>query len=637
MLSTLQGRVPAPAELRAAPAKYVVAVVAVVFGFVALIQPAFFFFDDNLEYTVWLWTISLGVYWLKNAREDDRDWVRYLSVALATVAVACGLYMILNFRAFRITRVGVYNDVDLVVGTVIIVITIVSAYAEYGLVLTTVAVGALVYGIFGQYLLGIFEHAGLGERVITVNSVEFSGVFGIVTQAAARWVYIFLIYAGIMKTMGALDLFIQLGIRAGRYVSSGVSQIAVISSLIIGSISGSAPANTALTGSFTIPMMKRRGIKKETAAAIESVASSGGQIMPPVMGIVAFIMADLLAVSYTDIIIMAFVPGVMFYLMVVFSVHLISDRMERRGDAQLDVTDLDENSITDDEGNTITVMPTRELLIEVTPVTISFGLLVAVLVISRINPARAAFWTILALIGVNAVKNLLTREEGVSAVRSLANEIDTFGDGLYQGTITMAPITIIVAALNIIITIFNVTGFGNRISLQLVGLADVSFFLFLGVLTVVIIFLGMGMPTIAAYLITVAVAVPALVQFGFPEPVAHFFVLYVAVFSNVTPPVAFTCAVACNIAESDFVATCVDAMKVGVAMIVLPFLILYNPKLIEFVFPDTLGVIFLSFVGLGFLVVFLQDWSPRGELSRIGRVGSLAASFGLFWLSYALF
>jgi len=636
-------RWPTFSDIMTSPVKYFIGSVAIVFGFTGLIQPAFFIFEDNLRYTVWLWTVSLGIYWLRNGRSRDRDWIQYGSYALALISIACGLYMILNFRGFRVTSVGIYNTTDLVVGSLIIGTTILAAYVEYGLVLSTVVVSALVYGIFGQYLPGIFENAGLGQRIITANSLEFNGVFGIVTQAGARWVFIFLIYAGIMKAMGVLDLFIQVGIRSGRHMSSGVAQIAVISSLIIGSISGSAPANTAITGSFTIPMMKQRGISSETAGAIESVASSGGQIMPPVMGIVAFIMADLLSMSYTDIILMAFVPGVMFYLMVAFSVHLISKRLDLQADSTVDIKTDGGVSVgrefTGTDGKTVELMPLRELLINLAPVIISFSMLVGVLVISRINPARAAFWTIIALVVAYMLKNIAIKRKypDTTVIQSIVRDSETFLDGLYQGMITMAPITIIVAALNIIITIFNITGFGNRISLQLVGLAQISFVLFLLALTIVVIFLGMGMPTIAAYLITVAVGVPALTEFGFQPPAAHFFVFYVAVFSNITPPVAFTCAVACNIAESDFIGTCLDAMKVGIAMIVLPFIILFNPLLIEFVFPQSLAVIALTFLGLGFLIVFLQNWTPRGKLAVAPRLGVLAVSLGLLYSSLALF
>jgi len=616
-------KLPSLEEAKQRPVAYLVGALAIGFGLVGALQPQLLLFGDNVRYTVWLWTFSLGIYWLHEYTTADRALLEYVSLPFATISFASGFYLILNFRALRIERVGIYTDVDILVGVVIITLTIISAYMEYGGFLTGFVILSLVYGYFGQFMPGIFEHGGLGMRLITANSVEFNGVFGIVTQAGARWVFVFLIYAGMIKAMGGLNLFLQLGFRAGQYLSSGVSQIAVLSSLIVGSISGSAPANTALTGSFTIPMMQERGIEGKTAAAIESVASSGGQIMPPVMGIVAFIMADLLDMTYTDIIIMGAVPGLIFYFMVVFSVHLASNKLTADDERELNV---DASEI---EG--LDLLSTRKLLYNLLPIIGSLSLLVAVLVIWRINPARAAFLAIVSLIGLNYLGQTYLAATGGNAVMvSLFDESLTIFEGLYQGMMAMAPITIIVAALNIIINIFNVTGLGIAISLQILSLAEIHPIVFLLALTVVIILLGMGMPTIAAYLITVAVGVPALTEFGFEPAAAHFFVFYVAVFSNITPPVAFTCAVACNIAESDFISTCLEAMRIGIAMLIIPFIILYSPSLIFLSFPSSLFTIGITTFALALLIIVLQNWGIRGAISRTNRTAYLIGSLALF-------
>ncbi|WP_418280635.1 TRAP transporter permease [Halorubrum sp. DTA98] len=616
-------RLPSVAEGKQHPVKYLVGVLAIAFGFVGALQPQLLLFGDNVFYTVWLWTFSLGIYWLHTFTDTEHAPTRYISIPFALASFGAGYYLISDFTALRQIRVGIYTDLDIAIGVLIIALTVLSAYKEYGAFLTGFVVVSLIYGFLGPFMPGIFQHAGLGQRVITANSVEFNGVFGIVTQSGARWVFVFLVYAGLIKAMGGLNLFLQIGFRAGKHMSSGVSQIAVLSSLIIGSISGSAPANTALTGSFTIPMMKERGIAGKTAAAIESVASSGGQIMPPVMGIVAFIMADLLGISYTDVIIMGAIPGFIFYGMVVFSVHLVSNKLTGDDDRELRVDEADIEGVE--------MMTTRQLLFNLMPIIGSLVLLVGVLVVFRINPARAAFQAIVTLVGLNYVGQIiLANSTDDSLVAPLFNESLTVFEGVYEGMMAMAPITIIIAALNIIITMFNITGLGIAISLQILQLAEISPLLFLLVLSIVIILLGMGMPTIAAYLITVAVGVPALTEFGFAPAAAHFFVFYVAVFSNITPPVAFTCAVACNIAESDFISTCLEAMRIGIAMLIIPFIILYNPSLIFLTFPASLITIVVTTVALGLLIMVLQNWGIRGEISRATRGGYLLGSVALF-------
>jgi TRAP-type uncharacterized transport system fused permease subunit len=308
--------------------------------------------------------------------------------------------------------------------------------------------------------------------------------------------------------------------------------------------------------------------------------------------------------------------------MVIFSVHLASNKLTAGDERELRIDELDIEGID--------MMTTRQLLFNLLPIIGSLALLVGVLVVWRINPARAAFQAIATLVVLNYLVQLFADSQGESLTAPLFNESLTVFEGVYEGMMAMAPITIIVAALNIIITMFNITGLGIGISLQILQLAEISPLLFLFALSIVIIILGMGMPTIAAYLITVAVGVPALTEFGFAPAAAHFFVFYVAVFSNITPPVAFTCAVACNIAESDFISTCFEAMRIGIAMLIIPFIILYNPALIFLSFPGSLVTIVVTSLALGLLVVVLQNWGIRGGISRATRGAYLLGSVALF-------
>lgn len=595
--------------------KYLVVAGAIAFGFVGYTQPYLFIFPDNINYTVWLWCVCLTLYWLNEYTDDDHGALKgYTFLVFGIVAAITSWYFITNFDALRTIRPGIYVDGDVYAGAIAIFLTITAAYREFGGPLTAIAVVSLFYAYYGYLFPGVFHHGGLGlERVITVNSVEFGGVFGIVTQAAARWIFVFMIFAGLLKAQGTLDLFIQLGMRSTKYVSSGVAQTAVISSLIIGSVSGSAAANTALTGSFTIPMMKSRGIDPKFAAAIESVASTGGQIMPPVMAIVAFIMADLLQVPYAQVIIWAALPGFIFYGTVAVAVHVLAKDMG--GEAVDDPKELE-----DELG--IEILPLKQLLLELSPVIVSVTVLVAILIAWRLNAAYAAFWTITILIGMRfLVDTFLHFDKGV---RGLADEYQTdvkeLFDGLYQGTMTMIPVTIVIAHLNVIIEVFQVTGFGNRLALLLVPLAELNILVFLTILMIVIIIIGMGAPTVAAYLLTLAVAVPALTAAGFRPEAAHFFVLYCAILSNITPPVAMTVAVAANIAESDFLRSSFEACKIGVAGFTLPFIMILNPSLLNWEFPMTIITLVLTFVGIVWVSMGLLNRGLRKDPTIVGRL-----------------
>jgi TRAP-type uncharacterized transport system fused permease subunit len=209
-----------------------------------------------------------------------------------------------------------------------------------------------------------------------------------------------------------------------------------------------------------------------------------------------------------------------------------------------------------------------------------------------------------------------------------------FLKGMYNGTTKMAPITIVLAHLGIIITIMDVTAMGNRLALILVTIADINIIVFIAALTGIIILLGMGMPAIAGYLIPATIAVPALVELGFSEPASHFFVFYVAILSNITPPVALACAVTSNIADADFMETSISSLKVGVAGYILPYVILFNPLLIDWSFPDTFVVAIATFFGIMLIVIGLQkQWTKSRELNTGHRIGSTLVGLALIFFA----
>lgn len=616
-----QSRLPSRQTFRQNPLKIAVGVATITFAFIGFLQPVHFIFINNTKYTIVLVMLSATIYWL-NLYQDPEDvdyprFVKALAAVFAVLSLVAGAYMFLNFQALLTERIGLYTDQDYIFGAIVLASILLATYFEYGTVLFLFAVASLGYGYFGGTFPGILQHGGIGIRVISANTVELDGVFGFVSEAGARWVFIFLIFAGVLKAFGGLEMFTQLGLRIARHLSSGIQQTAVISSLMVGSLVGSAPANSALTGSFTIPLMKEHGVEKDVAGAIESVASTGAQIMPPIMGIAAFIMADLLPISYAEVITRAAIPAIIFYFCVALSVHLYTVKLMSQG--RISVKGLEETSAD------IDILPRKEAYLLIAPFVVAIGALIYLLVGPRWAPGRAAYWTIIILVGAvfgrEILANSVLEKEKSLVDRFIETALDFFA-GLYDGMISMAPLAIVLAALNVVIKMFGITGFGNRMSLQLLTLTEVHVAVFLLAVVAIVLVLGMGVPTIAAYILTVFVAVPSLVEFGYAEVAAHFFVFYIAIMSNITPPVAVACAVTASIADAGFLSTCKQALKIGFIGFIIPFIILLNPGMINLVFPDFIIIAIVSTIGLSLLVVAIQNWSPSDKpLRTLNRAG----------------
>ena len=550
-----------------------------------LVTIAYWAFIIHYSYTFWIpqaryavvfvggsvaiYTLNLATKALANGRRAELAWL----TVMGTVTVIASAYVAIFFWDLYYHRPGVYFWYEYALALAFIAVVIYLAYRSFGLAFIVVAGLTVVYGLGGQHLQGVFAHSGLsGSRMVNIWVLNVRGFYGSITQIIASWVALFLLYTGLVQAYGAFDLILRFVRLAATRIRSGVAQFAVVASMIIGSINGSPSANSAMTGSVTIPMMKNSGMRSDSAAAVEATASSGGQVLPPVMGAAAFIMASLLGITYFDVVIAGLVPAVIFVVTVAIGVHYATLRSAPDGlEPQIDIAESEMRS-----GGRLTLDSLKFL--------IPFVVLVYTLGIAHWTVTTAAMATVIAqmLTGVAfpLFETLYDRRDNdlSSTLRSVSAQTL---EGFRYGAIILAPIAIIIALINAIVDVLGATGLPNALTLALMDLTGGSL-LFAAVISMgICILLGMGMPSSAAYTIVAILVAPTFVEaFFLPELAAHYFVFYSALLSFITPPIATAVIVTSGIAGSNFWKTCLTAIRTSIVLFVLPVAIVFNPELV---------------------------------------------------------
>jgi len=471
----------------------------------------------------------------------------------ALIAVAIGTYFLSRWRAIALSG-GDTNLMDLYVGVALLVLVLEAARRSIGIVLAAITTAFLIYPFVSPFLPGVFEGRGVSaNRVANFLTTTTEGIYGIPLGVAATYIIMFSLYGAFLNTFGAGDFFFRIASKVTTGMRAASAKTAVIFSSLLGMISGSAAGNVAVTGSFTIPMMKKEGYEARQAAAIEAVVSTGGQILPPVMGSAAFIMAEIVGTPYVNIMKAALVPALLFFMSIMFVVHL---QAKKNG-----ITATTANREISDE-------PVLKTLWNGLPFIGPFVLLI-VLMINGFSPFKACYYSMLVLVVAHAIWN---REFGLSLLTKIA-------DAIRKGTKSAVPISIACAAAGIISGNLAVSGLGIKISGIIVtasgGIAIVA--LVLTMLTAIV--LGMGLPTTAAYLILATVVAPSLVELGVPLLTAHMFVFFFGCVSTITPPVALASYVAAGIANADINKVGWTAFAYGITCYVLPFMFFFGPAL----------------------------------------------------------
>ena len=558
----------------------------------------------------------------------------YATLFEAALSAVVAVYLFTAFERIVYEQLGIYTDLDIFVGLLMILLLLDVCRRVYGPMLSLVGVVGLVYALYGPYFPGILDHNGVqAERLVQGLTVEFgSGVFGVIVEVSATFIVIFMILAGLLEAYGALEYFVQVGTLIGKRVRSGLAQMTTVASMGIGSVNGSAAANAATTGAFTIPLLKRHGLDRDTAAAFESVASSGGQIMPPIMGAAAFIMAEITGTSYLTIIVVGFLPALLFYGTVAVGVHLttIKEGLTSRIDEE-ELTDVEmvEQDRTDALerifGRTTTAVSfgqisVRNLIVEGLALWVPLAVLLYTLVVLLYDPLYAGFLSIVSAFPAALVQGLVFRD-GYGVYDFLVDTLDGLGRGLENA----APIGVSLGVMNVFVGVLNLTGFTQVFASSLVDLSGGVLALLLVFAMIAALLFGLGMPTVAAYITAVLLIAPALTDAGIQLLAAHFFVFYFAILSALTPPVAIACLVAARVANGSFWRTAKKSLVLGAPLFVLPYIFVVNDSLLFWSVPETPLTFVVVGVGLIGLATSLVNYLS-GPLRLPSRAGLLAAA-----------
>ncbi len=581
----------------------------------------------NLHYMLALTMVFLGA--MKDASSKTDRIVCGVLVLLGVYATAYIFVEFDNLQMFRAPIMDLTTQ-DMVVGVLLVGLGLEASRRAFGPVFPLVAICFISYAVFGSSLSGILASPKIEMPDLLVSFAMGldSGIYGSSLAISANYIFLFVVFGSVLGVTGASVFFNQVGLMAGKKMAGGPAISAVISSALMGSITGSAMANVATTGAFTIPLMKRVGYRPEQAGAIEAAASTGGQIMPPIMGATAFVLAEMARRPYSDVMIAGLLPAILYF----FSVGVYAQLQAKK--LKLDPSCLKGMGTTG-----------REFWME-TPVFLVPLLLITVILIMGYTPMFTIFWALLALLLLNLVD---VWRKGSWA--ELAKILPAFTDG----AITGAKIGVTCAVLGPIITTMTKTMLGIKIPSVIALWCQGNLFLALVLTALVCIVLGMGLPTLAAYLIVAMVGVPTLVNLGVDGFSAHLFVFVFAVFSCLTPPIATSAVPAAGIAGARYLSTALEASKVGCVGFIIPFLLVFTPEIqivgnhdgalsVLFYFcACILAVIFLGIFIVGYGVRILNLWerlTAGGTFALI--LGSLftrnlylmsaAVAMGLFFI-----
>jgi TRAP transporter 4TM/12TM fusion protein len=472
-----------------------------------------------------------------------------LFAVLITLFIIATGYVGVFFPALE-ERVGFPTFMDLIIGILLIILALELSRQAFGLIIPILAGVFILYDFFGHYLPEPFYHMEFGiDYVVSQLSIGLSGMYGTALGVSVNYIFLFFVFGGILERSAALQFFESLGKLAGRKLRGGPAQTAVIASTLVGMVTGSAMANVAVVGKFTIPLMKKVGYKPVDAGAIEAAASSGGQIMPPVMAAAAFLMSGITGIPYVEIAIASIIPALFYFLSIAFYVEL-NARSRNVGTVHQEV----------DMRRMMLTLPCFALPL----------IVLSILLLIGYTPMFAAFWATLLIVIASAITDKLIKRDGI---------VDRLLDGIEDGAIGGAKIGVVSATLGFLMATMTLTGIGPRLS-SMVSEWSLGILVVACIMTMIInIILGMGVPTIVAYALCAMFAAPVMINFGVPLLQAHLFNLYFAVYSGLTPPVAMAALVASQIAGSDYMKTGWKAFFITLPSFIIAYAMIWNTSL----------------------------------------------------------
>ena len=545
--------------------------------------------------------LALVLPWVFLLQDNDKvnPFTRYLGYVLLVLALWASFYII-YFQSELSDQYGsLEGKVQYLVAFSLLAGVLEMARRSIKLALPLTATIALAYGIFGHYIPGYFGHQEIPiESFLGTLVIAEGGIYGALTGISVNVVAVFVILGAYVGAGEGGNAFMSMSTKLAGRLQGGAAKVSVLASAFFGSISGSASANVASTGAFTIPTMKRLGYPASLAAAVEAVASTGGQIMPPLMGAGAFIMAELLGIKYANIMAAAIFPAILFFFTVWIGVDVFAKKYKLVAMSKEEI-------------------PALSFVLRLSPFFIlPFGVLLYALIFVGKTPQFAAALAIFMSIALLFVNR--------SWQFSLKEFIKKFLEANISASYQIASIASVIICAGIVIGVLNITGVGVKITSAILFLAHGHLWIALLLTAFACLILGMEVPTTAAYIICVSVAGPILEEYGLSALHAHLFIFWFALLSTITPPVCGTVFIAAGMAQTPWLQVAEKSMKLGIGLYIIPFAFIVNPELI---FPQTHFLMaFLSFIKIAIGLFFISRALVNDKLSTLFRIGMVCGA-----------
>ncbi len=524
---------------------------AVGYSLVFIVQAAFGVWPAHVSRGLYI-LFALVLTFLINPKRKGAVGTVALSIdtLLAALSVVGVGYYIVEFPRMAESAGIPLSAMDMTMGILTIILVMEAARRSVGVTLTSIAVVALAYNYFGNLIPGAFGHRGYSlNRIVSFMYASTDGIFGSVAYVFSTFIFLFIIFGVFIKNSGGGKFFIDIAkATVGRF-TGGAGQAAVLSSALLGSIMGSSTANTAVTGSITIPMMISRGYKRHVAAAVEAVVSIGGQFLPPIMGAAAFLMAALMGVPYTEIVVAGLIPAFLFLASMLFQVYL---EAKRDGVPGIPKSELPSVSSVMKRGGYFLL-----------PIA-----LIIYIIAAGYSPARAG----IAAIALTFLLSMIRKHDRMS----VKDVVATLSEGARSGLI----MAVTAGVVGIVVAGIALPGLGMKFSSIVIDLSGGVLIVALLLTLVASFFLGMGMNVSSAYLLLVTLTAPALSRMGVPLLAAHFFVFWTSQLAVITPPVCLSAYVAAGIADADPWKTGVHSLRMGLSIYYIPFMFVFIPSLL---------------------------------------------------------
>lgn len=527
-----------------------VSVIAIIFSFFQLYTGAFGVLPSQLQRSIHLtFVLVLGYLLYPSLKKMRRDRFHWFDIGLACMGGFVGLYWVFNYNGLMM-RAGSQTTLDIIVGGVAVLLVLEGARRVVGVPIATIAAICVLYAKFGAYMPGFLNHRGYSvERIISHMYYTTEGIIGIPLGVASTFIFLFILFGAFLEKTGISKFFIDLANSLAGWAAGGPAKVAVLTSALQGTVSGSSVANTVCTGSFTIPLMKKLGYKPEFAGAVEAAASTGGQIMPPIMGAAAFLMAEFIGVPYITIVKAGAVPALLYFTGIWIVVHLEAKKEGMRGISRDELPRFKEVALK--QGYMI--LPLAAIIF---------------FLVSGATPIKAAMYGL----GLTILTSFFNKATRMS--------FKDFLDALESGARTALGVSMACACAGMIVGTITLTGLGLKIGNGLIGLSGGNLLLTLFFTMITSLILGMGAPTTANYIITATIAAPAIVLLGVPPLAAHMFTFYFGIVADITPPVALAAFAGAAIAKADPIKTGINASKLAIAAFIIPYMFVLNPAIL---------------------------------------------------------